>query len=295
MAKKKGGLGNKGVEVLLSSSKSEDVLSSAASLEIEVSLIELSPYQPRTNFDEENLKSLIESIKEQGVIQPILVRKSNKNKYELIAGERRLRAVKTLGQKKIPAIVKTINDESAAVYALLENVQRENLNPIEEALGLEKLIRQFKFTQENLAKKTGKSRSHIANLIRLLSLDGYVIDLLSKKKIDMGHARALLSLSHSSQKIYADKVVSQKLSVREIERMVVENDAPGSKKTTKIKKDAHLSSIENQLRENLGVLVDISHSNKTNNGKITLKYSNIDVLDGLLKKLGYKKQWFKTN
>jgi len=290
MAKKKGGLGNKGVEVLLSSSKSEDVLSSAASLEIEVSLIELSPYQPRTNFDEENLKSLIESIKEQGVIQPILVRKSNKNKYELIAGERRLRAVKTLGQKKIPAIVKTINDESAAVYALLENVQRENLNPIEEALGLEKLIKQFKFTQENLAKKTGKSRSHIANLIRLLSLDKYVIDLLSKKKIDMGHARALLSLSHSSQKIYADKVVSQKLSVREIERMVVENDAPGSKKTTKIKKDAHLSSIENQLRENLGVLVDISHSNKTNNGKITLKYSNIDVLDGLLKKLGYKKQ-----
>ena len=290
MAKKKGGLGNKGVEVLLSSSKSEDVLSSAASLEIEVSLIELSPYQPRTNFDEENLKSLIESIKEQGVIQPILVRKSNKNKYELIAGERRLRAVKTLGHEKIPAIVKTINDESAAVYALLENVQRENLNPIEEALGLEKLIRQFKFTQENLAKKTGKSRSHIANLIRLLSLDRYVIDLLSKKKIDMGHARALLSLSHSSQKIYADKVVSQKLSVREIERMVVENDAPGSKKTTKIKKDAHLSSIENQLRENLGVLVDISHSNKTNNGKITLKYSNIDVLDGLLKKLGYKKQ-----
>ena len=289
MAKKKGGLGNKGVEVLLSSSKSEDVLSSAASLEIEVSLIELSPYQPRTNFDEENLKSLIESIREQGVIQPILVRKSNKNKYELIAGERRLRAVKTLGHEKIPAIVKTINDESAAIYALLENVQRENLNPIEEALGLEKLIRQFKFTQENLAKKTGKSRSHIANLIRLLSLDRYVIDLLSKKKIDMGHARALLSLSHSSQKIYADKVVSQKLSVREIERMVVENDAPGSKKTTKIKKDAHLSSIENQLRENLGVLVDISHSNKTNNGKITLKYSNIDVLDGLLKKLGYKK------
>ena len=289
MAKKKGGLGNKGVEVLLSSSKSEDVLSSAASLEIEVSLIELSPYQPRTNFDEENLKSLIESIREQGVIQPILVRKSNKNKYELIAGERRLRAVKTLAHEKIPAIVKTINDESAAVYALLENVQRENLNPIEEALGLEKLIRQFKFTQENLAKKTGKSRSHIANLIRLLSLDKYVIDLLSKKKIDMGHARALLSLSHSSQKIYADKVVSQKLSVREIERMVVENDAPGSKKTTKIKKDAHLSSIENQLRENLGVLVDISHSSKTNNGKITLKYSNIDVLDGLLKKLGYKK------
>ena len=289
MAKKKGGLGNKGVEVLLSSSKSENALPSAASLEIDISSIEVSPYQPRINFDEENLKSLIESIREQGVIQPILVRKSKKDKYELIAGERRLRAVKTLGHSKIPAILKTITDESAAIYALLENVQRENLNPIEEALGLEKLIRQFKFTQENLAKKTGKSRSHIANLIRLLSLDKYVIDLLSQKKIDMGHARALITLSQSSQKIYADKIVAQKLSVREIERMVIESDVISSKKPTKIKKDAHISSIENQLKESLGVLVDISHSNKTKNGKITLKYSNIDVLEGLLKKLGYKK------
>ncbi len=289
MAKKKGGLGNKGVEVLLSSSKSENALPSAASLEIDISSIEVSPYQPRTNFDEENLKSLIESIREQGVIQPILVRKSKKDKYELIAGERRLRAVKTLGHSKIPAILKTITDESAAIYALLENVQRENLNPIEEALGLEKLIRQFKFTQENLAKKTGKSRSHIANLIRLLSLDKYVIDLLSQKKIDMGHARALITLSQSSQKIYADKIVAQKLSVREIERMVIESDVISSTKPTKIKKDAHISSIENQLKESLGVLVDISHSNKTKNGKITLKYSNIDVLEGLLKKLGYKK------
>ena len=289
MAKKKGGLGNKGVEVLLSSSKSENALPSAASLEIDISSIEVSPYQPRTNFDQENLKSLIESIREQGVIQPILVRKSKKDKYELIAGERRLRAVKTLGHSKIPAILKTITDESAAIYALLENVQRENLNPIEEALGLEKLIRQFKFTQENLAKKTGKSRSHIANLIRLLSLDKYVIDLLSQKKIDMGHARALITLSQSSQKIYADKIVAQKLSVREIERIVIESDVISSKKPTKIKKDAHISSIENQLKESLGVLVDISHSNKTKNGKITLKYSNIDVLEGLLKKLGYKK------
>lgn len=289
MAKKKGGLGNKGVEVLLSSSKSENALPSAASLEIDISSIEVSPYQPRTNFDEENLKSLIESIREQGVIQPILVRKSKKDKYELIAGERRLRAVKTLGHSKIPAILKTITDESAAIYALLENVQRENLNPIEEALGLEKLIRQFKFTQESLAKKTGKSRSHIANLIRLLSLDKYVIDLLSQKKIDMGHARALITLSQSSQKIYADKIVAQKLSVREIERMVIESDVISSTKPTKIKKDAHISSIENQLKESLGVLVDISHSNKTKNGKITLKYSNIDVLEGLLKKLGYKK------
>lgn len=289
MAKKKGGLGNKGVEVLLSSSKSENALPNAATLEIDISSIEVSPYQPRTNFDEENLKSLIESIREQGVIQPILVRKSKKDKYELIAGERRLRAVKTLGHSKIPAILKTITDESAAIYALLENVQRENLNPIEEALGLEKLIRQFKFTQENLAKKTGKSRSHIANLIRLLSLDKYVIDLLSQKKIDMGHARALITLSQSSQKIYADKIVAQKLSVREIEKMVIESDVISSKKPTKIKKDAHISSIENQLKESLGVLVDISHSNKTKNGKITLKYSNIDVLEGLLKKLGYKK------
>ena len=189
MAKRKSGLGSKGVEVLLSSSKKNKILSSdKASLDIETSLIKASPYQSRKNFDEENLKSLVESIREQGVIQPILVRKSDKNKYELIAGERRLRAVKILGHKKIPAIEKKITNESAAIYTLLENVQRENLNPIEEALGLEKLIKEFKFTQDKLAKKTGKSRSHIANLIRLLSLDKYVIKLLSQKKIDMGQS-----------------------------------------------------------------------------------------------------------
>lgn len=289
MAKKKGGLGNKGVEVLLSSSKSKKKLADTSSLDVDIALIEVSPYQPRTNFNEENLKSLIESIREQGVIQPILIRKSDENKYELIAGERRLRAVKILGHKKIPAILKTLTDESAAIYALLENVQRENLNPIEEALGLEKLINQFKFTQDKLARKTGKSRSHIANLIRLLSLDKYVIDLLTQKKIDMGHARALLPLSKASQKVYADKVVLQKLSVREIERLVVGNDVSHLKKTSKIKKDYQISSIECQLRETLGVSVNISHSSVKKNGKITLKYSNLEIMDGLLKKLGYKK------
>lgn len=289
MAKKKGGLGNKGVEVLLSSSKTDKILSGHASLEIETSQITTSPYQPRTNFEEEGLKSLVESIREQGVIQPILVRKSGGNKYELIAGERRLRAVKILGYNKIPAIIKTITDEAAAIYALLENVQRENLNPIEEALGLEKLIKKFKFTQEALAKKTGKSRSHISNLIRLLSLDEYVIKLLSQKKIDMGHARALLPLSLASQKLYADKVVSLKLSVRDIEKLVVEKGDPATKKTSKIKKDDHITKIEDQLREKLGVAIDISHSKFKNNGKIILKYSNLDVLEGLLKKLGYKK------
>lgn len=290
MAKKKSGLGNKGVEVLLSSSSANKSDSSEKlSLNIETSAIITSPFQPRTNFDEENLKSLVESIREQGVIQPILVRKSDKNKYELIAGERRLRAVKILGMKKIPAILKSISDESAAIYALLENVQRENLNPVEEAIGLEKLIKKFKFTQEALAKKTGKSRSHIANLIRLLSLDNYVIGLLEQKKIDMGHARALLTLSKPSQKIYADKVVSLKLSVRDIEKMVFEGSKNKIKRQGKNKKDKHIDEIENQLREKLGIQVDISHSTLKNNGKITLKYSNLDVLEGLLKKLGYKK------
>jgi ParB family chromosome partitioning protein len=207
----------------------------------------------------------------------------------LIAGERRLRAAKILGHKKIPGIIKTITDEVAAIYALLENVQRENLNPIEEAIGLEKLIQEFKFTQEQLSKKTGKSRSHIANLIRLLSLDQYVIDLLYKKKIDMGHARALLSLSHASQKIYADKVVNQKLSVRGIERLVMENSEISSRKIVKTKKDAQIIAIENQLREKMGVQVEINHSNTKKSGKIILKYSNLEVLDGLLEKMDYEK------
>ena len=290
MAKRKSGLGNKGVEVLLSSSKaSKKVESEEASLNIDISLISVSPYQPRTNFDEDNLKSLIESIREQGIIQPILIRKLTKNKYELIAGERRLRAAKILGHKTIPGIIKTITDEVAAIYALLENVQRENLNPIEEAVGLEKLIQEFKFTQEQLSKKTGKSRSHIANLIRLLSLDQYVIDLLSQKKIDMGHARALLSLSRSSQKIYADKVVKQKLSVRAIEKLVMENSETSSRKIVKTKKDAQIIAIENQLREKMGVQVEINHLNTKKSGKIILKYSNLEVLDGLLEKMDYEK------
>ena len=290
MAKRKSGLGNKGVEVLLSSSKaSKKVESEGVSLNIDISLISVSPYQPRTNFDEDNLKSLIESIREQGIIQPILIRKLTKNKYELIAGERRLRAAKILGHKTIPGIIKTITDEVAAIYALLENVQRENLNPIEEAVGLEKLIQEFKFTQEQLSKKTGKSRSHIANLIRLLSLDPYVINLLSQKKIDMGHARALLSLSHASQKIYADKVVKQKLSVRAIEKLVMENSEISSRKIEKTKKDAQIIAIENQLREKMGVQVEINHSNTKKSGKIILKYSNLEVLDGLLEKMDYEK------
>ena len=289
MAKKKGGLGNKGVEVLLSSSNSKKTVSVQASLNINISSIEVSPYQPRVNFDEESLKSLIESVREQGIIQPILVRKSSKNKFELIAGERRLRAAKILGHDKIPAIIKTITNESAAIYSLLENVQREDLNPIEEAEGLKRLIKEFKFTQEELAKKTGKSRSHIANLIRLLSLNKQVIKLLSDKKIDMGHARALLSLSPASQKFYADKIVSQGLTVRDIEKLVMENGNSGAKKSRLKKKDTHIIKIESELKEKLGVFVDISHSNAKKSGKIVIKYSNLEVLDGILKKLGYRK------
>ena len=289
MAKRKSGLGNRGVEVLLSTSRNTKPSSEQSSLDIDVSLINVSPYQPRSTFNDDSLKSLISSIKEQGVIQPILIRKTNKNSYELIAGERRLRAVKVLGYEKIPAIIKSISDESAAIYALLENIQREDLNPIEEAMGLEKLIKKFKFTQEKLAQKTGKSRSHIANLIRLLSLDKYVIGLLSDRKIDMGHARALLSLGPASQKLFADRIVSQKPSVREIEKLVTDKGDITKHKPSKSKKDKQISEIENQLREKLGIVVEISHSQGKKNGKIILKYSNLDVLDGLLKKLGYKK------
>lgn len=288
MTKKRGGLGNKGVEVLLSSSKSSKSSSMESSSEIDVTKIKPSPYQPRKTFDKDNLKSLVESIKEQGVIQPILVRNTKDKKYELIAGERRLRAVKILGYKKIPSIIKEISNESAAIFALLENVQREDLSPIEEAQGLEKLLKKFKFTQDALAKKTGKSRSHIANLIRLLSLDKYVVKLLSDGKIDMGHARALISLAPSSQKIYADKVVSQGLTVRETEKIISDKGESFSKKSGKTKKDPHIIDIENKLKEKLGVAVNISYSPSRKNGKITLNYSNLDVLEGLLKKLGYK-------
>ncbi len=289
MTKKKSGLGNRGVEFLLSSSKVNKADINNPIFDIDISLINSSPYQPRKSFDEEDLKSLIESIREQGVIQPVLIREYGNNAYELIAGERRLRAAKVLGHEKIPAIIKVLSNEAAAIYALLENVQRENLNPIEEALGFEKLIKEFNFTQEILAKKTGKSRSHIANLIRLLSLDKYVIKLLLEKKIDMGHARALLSLSPNSQKIYADRVINQNLSVRDIEKLVTEKKENHLKKTKLIKKDEQIHEIETQLCEKYGVKTELNHSVLNKSGRIIFKYSNLEVLEGLLKKLGYQK------
>ena len=222
MAKRKSGLGNKGVEVLLSSSKaSKKVESEGASLNIDISLISVSPYQPRTNFDEDNLKSLIESIREQGIIQPILIRKLTKNKYELIAGERRLRAAKILGHKTIPGIIKTITDEVAAIYALLENVQRENLNPIEIAISFQRLIKECNLTQEECGNKLGKQRSTITNFLRLLKLPLEIQDGLKRNKISVGHARALINLKDTTKQlnIYHD-IIENGFSVREVEQLV---------------------------------------------------------------------------
>ncbi len=212
---KKGGLG-KGLEALfgeLDELEKEDKV-----ITVSLELIEKNPFQPRESFDDKGIKELAESIKEKGVIQPIIVRE-NGDKYQIVAGERRFLAAKLAGLKSIPAIVKNISDEESAEIALIENVQRKDLNPIEEALAYKSLINKFGYTQEELAKKIGKDRATITNSLRLLNLPDDIIEKLKNGLISAGHARAILSLKNEDdQKILADEIIKRKLSVREAEK-----------------------------------------------------------------------------
>ncbi|MBH32514.1 MAG: chromosome partitioning protein ParB [Gammaproteobacteria bacterium] len=287
MTKRKSGLGNKGVEVLLGS-KTQEKLKGDGVLKIALKSINLSPYQPRKNFKKESLDSLVDSIKAQGVIQPILVREVDGQKYELIAGERRVRAVKKLGHKTIPAVVKKITDKDAALQALIENIQREDLNPIEEAMSFKKISELYSLTHDQISQVTGKSRTHISNIIRLLQLDDYVKKLLVDGMLDMGHARALLSLSSDKQKELAKNIVNNKLTVRDVE-LLTSSPEKKIRKGASSKKPSHILNLESELSSLLGVPVEIQFSEKKKNGKLIIKYSGLNVLDGVLEKLGYSK------
>ena len=287
MTKRKSGLGNKGVEVLLGS-KTQEKLKGDGVLEIALKSINLSPYQPRQNFKKESLDSLVDSIKAQGVIQPILVREADGQKYELIAGERRVRAVKKLGYKTIPAVVKKITDKDAALQALIENIQREDLNPIEEAMSFKKISELYDLTHDQISEVTGKSRTHISNIIRLLRLDDYVKKLLIDGMLDMGHARALLSLSPDKQKEQAKNIVNNKLTVRDAE-LLASSPEKKIQRGSSSKKPSHILNLESELSSLLGVPVEIQFSEKKKNGKLIIKYSGLSVLDGVLEKLGYSK------
>ena len=239
-------------------------------------------YQPRIDFDEAALQELADSIKAQGVMQPIVVRSIGADRYEIVAGERRWRASQLVALDTIPAIVRDISDETAIAMALIENIQRENLNPLEEARALKRLQTEFDLSQQEVATAVGKSRPFIANLMRLLSLEREVSEMLEHGRIDAGHGKVLLALDGGDQVRAARKVVDSKLSVRQTEALVKAMLAPAVD-TAPQRKDPDIDRLERQLSERFGTKVVIE--NKNGRGKLVIQYSDLDVLDGILNRI----------
>ncbi|MCI5106169.1 MAG: ParB/RepB/Spo0J family partition protein [Pseudomonadales bacterium] len=249
---------------------------------IPVDLIQRGKYQPRTDMHEEALEELANSIQKQGVMQPIVVRPISADKFEIIAGERRWRATQLAGLDTIPAIIKPVGDEAAIAMALIENIQRENLNPIEEAMALKRLQDEFELTQQEVADAVGKSRATVTNLIRLMGLNIDVRRMLEHGDLEMGHARALLALPHEQQSQAARTVSGRGLSVRQTEALVrrlTQEAASGGKQETPV--DPDIKSLEDSLADKLGAKVLIQHSAK-GKGKLVVKYNSLDELDGIL-------------
>ena len=252
---------------------------------ISVDLLSPGKYQPRKRFDEESLQELADSIIEQGLMQPVIVRKSDNN-FEIIAGERRWRAAKLAKLDTIPVIVRDINDRTASIIALIENMQRVDLSSIEEAEGIKKMIDEFGMTHEEASDAVGKSRSAVSNLLRLLQLTDFVKDKLNSGDIDMGHARALISLSADQQNMVCQKIINEKLSVRKVEELLQSGIAKQNNK--KISKDNNKNNdieiLQKEFSDKLGFPVTIENKNN-NSGLIKIKYRNLDELDILLNKL----------
>jgi ParB family chromosome partitioning protein len=247
--------------------------------QLPLEFLQRGKYQPRIDFDEAALQELADSIKAQGVMQPIVVRSVGADRYEIVAGERRWRASQLAALDTIPAIVREISDETAIAMALIENIQRENLNPLEEARALKRLQTEFDLSQQEVATAVGKSRSVIANLMRLLSLEREVSEMLEHGRIDAGHGKVLLALDGGNQVRAARKVVDSKLSVRQTEALVKAMLAPAVDAAPQ-RKDPDIDRLERQLSERFGTKVVIE--NKNGRGKLVIQYSDLDVLDGIL-------------
>jgi ParB family chromosome partitioning protein len=250
--------------------------------QLPLEFLQRGKYQPRIDFDEAALQELADSIKAQGVMQPIVVRSIGADRYEIVAGERRWRASQLAALDTIPAIVRDISDETAIAMALIENIQRENLNPLEEARALKRLQTEFDLSQQEVATAVGKSRPVIANLMRLLSLEREVSEMLEHGRIDAGHGKVLLALDGGDQVRAARKVVDSKLSVRQTEALVKAMLAPAVN-TAPQRKDPDIDRLERQLSERFGTKVVIE--NKNGRGKLVIQYSDLDVLDGILNRI----------
>jgi ParB family chromosome partitioning protein len=253
--------------------------------QLPVSALRPGKYQPRTRMDETSLAELAESIRSRGMIQPIVVRPVGDSQYEILAGERRWRAARLASLERIPALIREVPDEAALGIGLIENIQREDLNPMEEASGLKRLVEEFKLTHEEVARAIGRSRAGVTNLLRLLDLAPAVQALVREGKIDMGHARALLALSRARQVELASQIAQKGLSVRETERLVQEGAAaPKASRRTATKLDPDARRLQEELSEALGAMVRLK-PRRGGKGSLVIDYTSLDELDSLTRKL----------
>jgi ParB family transcriptional regulator, chromosome partitioning protein len=289
MAVKKRSLG-RGLDALLSSGGRSQAADATADTgqyrELAVELMKRGRYQPRHDIRQESLEDLADSIRAQGVVQPIIVRPIRESgdgaRYEIVAGERRWRAAQLAGLQKVPVIVRDVPDEAAVAMALIENIQRENLNPLEEAQALDRLIREFEMTHQQAAEAVGRSRAAVSNLLRLLELSDEVKALVECRALEMGHARALLGLGDPRVQVAAGRdVASRGLSVRETERLVKRLQAPPRKPGAATVRDPNIRRLEGELAEKLGARVALQHT-AGGAGKLVVSYNSLDELDGIL-------------
>ena len=272
---------NKGLDALLGKKDQKQ----RTVKDINIEKIKAGRFQPRSNFNKEKLSELTNSIKNQGVLSPILVRELGLNEFEVIAGERRLRASKMAGLKTIPCLVDQKQDQDALISALIENLQREDLNPVEEARGLDRLKREFGLTQDQVAISTGKARSTIANSLRILTLPKSVLDMLSSGLIEKGHAKLLASMSPTDAESVARKIAKESLSIKDLSSFI---SSKKQNKTNKAKtKDTDLLNIEKEMSESFGHKIEIETKNKKS-GKVTINYNTLDELDNIISKIKNK-------
>lgn len=288
MATKKRGLG-RGLDALLGVTQNspevmDEVRASGQLQQLPIEQLQRGKYQPRRDMRQEQLEELANSIKTQGVVQPIVVRAIAHQQYEIIAGERRWRAAQLAGLDTIPAVVRDIDDNAAIIMALIENIQREDLNPMEEAIALQRLQDEFELTQQQVADAVGRSRASVANLLRLLNLNDDVKKLLINRELEMGHARALLALESTQQTRTAKEVARRGLSVRQTEGLVKQliKTESSTRRQVSQKIDPNINKLQHQLSENLGAAVTIDHTS-SGKGKILISYNSLDELDGILK------------
>jgi len=284
MAVKKRGLG-RGLDVLLTDVQHEDDSLDGSLQYFPLDMVQPGKYQPRVDMSQESLDELADSIKAQGLVQPIVVRPINGGRYEIIAGERRWRASKIAGLDAVPALVRDVSDRSAIAMALIENIQRENLNPMEEANALHRLREEFSMTHQEAAEAVGRSRAAVSNLLRLRNLNDDVKRLVENCDLEMGHARALLALEGEMQSETANNIVEKGLSVRETEQLIRRLSKPDTEKPQKSEAVLkEINKVETLIKENLGSGFTVKHS-VSGKGKLVIDYSNVEELNKLVKRL----------